>query len=167
MDFLWIIILAAGAIASIMQKNQERQRRTAPMEDDEPAHDPRQEWERRIRRMMGEPDSGPVPAEHQRPATPASVQLPGRTAGHTDADRQHSAHQKATRHKHPEPAVTAPSNRPTQRRHTAATAPTGDSRAAGQADPDRTGKITDEFDLERAIIYSEILKPKFEDYERY
>lgn len=152
MNFLWFIILVAGAVASIMQKNQERQR-TASREDDEPAHDPRQEWERRIRRMLGETDSASDGAE--RPVTPQPVQ-------HTAADTQTSARRKTTRHKQPEPVKTAPSNRKTQQQTVAATR---NSAPADKTGPDGAGSITDGFDLERAVVYSEILKPKFEEYE--
>lgn len=160
MNFLWFILLVAGAVASIMQKNQERQRRTAPHEDDEPAQDPRQEWERRIRRMLGETDSAPDGAE--RPVTPQPVQHTNGPARHTAADTQTSARRKAARHKQPEPVKTAPSNRKTQQQTASATR---NSAPADKTCPDGAGSITDGFDLERAVVYSEILKPKFEEYE--
>lgn len=165
MDHLWIIILVIGAIVSITQKNQEKRRRTATEEGEEPSFDPRREWERRIRELLGEP--APAPAESEQQATPRTMtpktdrrddSLPPPHATMKSALQQQTATAAQRPHKS---TATIKKTQPSPK---SSTAPANDRLSGNGGRAQGAGNIIDDFDLERAVIYSEILKPKFEEY---
>ena len=57
MDNFWIFILIIGAVASIAQKNQQKNKPSMP--EGEPTLDPKAEWERRMREIFGHRVLGP------------------------------------------------------------------------------------------------------------
>lgn len=156
---LWMIILIAGAIMSISQKDQKKRPGTASDNEDTPAPDRREEWNRRMRDIFGDlPTAPPVPTAPHYP----------QPAGRQGIDPAHPLARAAKRESAATERVAAA---PKSQKHKAAAktigsgkaqaCPTEPKAAVGNTD---YGRMIDEFDLERAVIYSEILKPKFEEY---
>lgn len=162
---LWMIILIAGAIMSVSQKDQKKRSGTASDNEDTPAPDRREEWNRRMRDILfGDlPTAPPVPTA---PHYPQHVGKQGIDPAHPlarAAKRESAATEKVTA----ERVAAAP--KPQKHKNTAKTVGS-DKAQARPAEPKAAvgntdyGRMIDEFDLERAVIYSEILKPKFEEY---
>ena len=162
---LWMIILIAGAIMSVSQKDQKKRSGTASDNEDTPAPDRREEWNRRMRDILfgDSPTAPPVPTA---PHYPQPVGTQGIDLDHPlarAAKRESAATEKVTA----ERVAAAP--KPQKHKNTAKVVgcnkaqacPTEPKAAVGNTDYRR---MIDEFDLERAVIYSEILKPKFEEY---
>ena len=176
MNSLWIIILIAGAVISIAQKNQQRQRNVGP--NDDPTLDPQAEWERRLREILGDstppkseaPEAMPTTTAQQtkqvepleRPAKPSQTQ-PATTITRTSA---HSSTIQNTNY-------TAKPSFSSISAQNSAKAATNKANKATQSNPIKEGDITtenieisriiDDFTMEKAVIYSEILRPKFEE----
>lgn len=156
---LWMIILIAGAIMSISQKDQKKRAGTASDNEDTPAPDRREEWNKRMRDIFGDqPTAPPVPTAPHYPQ-PAGTQgidsdhpLARATKREAAATERVVAAPKSQKHKNTAKVV---GNDKAQAR------PAEPKAAVGNTD---CGRMIDEFDLERAVIYSEILKPKFEEY---
>lgn len=159
-----MIILIAGAIMSVSQKDQKKRHGTASDNEDTPAPDRREEWNRRMRDIFGDlPTAPPVPTA---PHYPQPVGTQGIDPAHPlarVAKRESTAAEKITA----ERVAVAPKSQ----KHKAAAKTVGGNKAqARPAEPKAAvgntdyGRMIDEFDLERAVIYSEILKPKFEEY---
>ena len=170
MSNLWIIILIAGAVISFAQKNQQKQKNVGPSND--PTLDPQAEWERRLREILGDntpqkseaPEAMPTTTAQQtkqvepieRPAKPSQTQ-PATTVARTSA---HSSTIQNTSFS----SISAQNS---------AKAATNKANKATQSNPIKEGDITaenseinriiDDFTMEKAVIYSEILRPKFEE----
>lgn len=162
---LWMIILIAGAIMSVSQKNQKKRPGTASDNEDTPAPDRREEWNRRMRDILfgDSPTAPPVPTA---PHYPQPVGKQGIDPAHPLA-RAAKRESAATERVAAERVAAAPKSQ----KHKAAAKTVGSDKAqARPAEPKAAvgntdyGRMIDEFDLERAVIYSEILKPKFEEY---
>lgn len=164
MDYFWIIILIAGAIMSSMQNDRKKKRRpstpTKPAEAGET--DLSQEWERRMRDVFGEqhPLTPPTPkGSERRTAAPNrgtdTEQTLAQAMARQSVSAERAAIQKPKTHKKTAKATADIKQQPLP------TAPAEPKKTRQNAD---YGRIIDEFDLERAVIYSEILKPKFEEY---
>lgn len=156
---LWMIILIAGAIMSVSQKDQKKRPCTASDNDDTPAPDRRKEWNRRMRDIFGDlSTTSPVPTAPHYPQ-PAGTQgidpdhpLARAAKKQSAAAERVAAAPKPQKHKNTAKAVGSDK---------AQVRPTEPESAVVNTD---YGRMIDEFDLERAVIYSEILKPKFEEY---
>ena len=154
-----MIILIAGAIMSVSQKDHKKRHGTASDNEDTPAPDRREEWNRRMRDIFGDlPTAPPVPTA---PHYPQSVGTQGIDPDHPlarAAKRESAAAERVAAApkspKHKNTAKTVGSDKAQAR-------PTEPKTAVGNTD---YGRMIDEFDFERAVIYSEILKPKFEEY---
>ena len=153
-----MIILIAGAIMSVSQKNQKKRAGTASDNEDTPAPDRREEWNRRMRDIFGDLPTAP---HYPQPV------------GKQDIDPAHPLASAAKRESAATERVTAErvAAAPKSQKHKAAAKTVGSDKAqARPAEPKAAvgntdyGRMIDEFDLERAVIYSEILKPKFEEY---
>ena len=164
MDYFWIIILIAGAIISSMQNDRKKKRRpstpTKPAEAGET--DLSQEWERRMRDVFGEqhPLTPPAPkGSERRTAAPNrgtdTEQTLAQAMARQSVSAERAAIQKPKSHKKTAKATVDIKQQPLPN------APAEPKKTRQNAD---YGRIIDEFDLERAVIYSEILKPKFEEY---
>lgn len=159
-----MIILIAGAIMSVSQKDQKKRHGTASDNEDTPAPDRREEWNRRMRDIFGDlPTAPPVPTA---PHYPQPADRQGIDSDHPLA-RAAKRESAATERVAAERVAAAPK----PQKHKAAAKTVGSDKAqARPAEPKAAvgntdyGRIIDEFDLERAVIYSEILKPKFEEY---
>lgn len=149
---------------SSMQNDRKKKRRpaapTKPAEAGET--DLSQEWERRMRDVFGEqhPLTPPAPkGSERRTAAPNrgidTEQTLAQAMARQSVSAERAAIQKPKSHKKTAKATVDIKQQPLP------TAPAEPKRTRQNAD---YGRIIDEFDLERAVIYSEILKPKFEEY---
>ena len=153
MDNFWIFIVIIGAVISLAQKSPQK----ASSSDDTPTADPQQELERQIRELLGEkPASKPAPAEQKRVETPAPMPIPtpviiknnrvDNTTTSTHIQEQSKIKTVATA------KVATPTNK-------------AKGKAAADDEPNEIiGQIIDDFTMEKAVIYAEILKPKYEEY---
>ncbi len=144
---------------SISQKDQKKRRNTASDNEDTPVPDRREEWNRRMRDIFGDlPTAPPVqPAPHD--PQPANTQR-------IDPD-----HPLASAAKKQSAAAERVAVAPKSPKHKNAAKTVGSDKAQARPTEPKTevgntdyGRMIDEFDLERAVIYSEILKPKFEEF---
>ena len=144
MDNIWIFLVIIGAIFSFAQKNQsKRQGSDAPTEENngEESATPHEMMERRLREMLGEESSKRVPTPIVVPITqPAKAKAVSKSV-HTAVLQQ-------------KPMTTL--NTKTSQ-HTASI-----TKKESQNSP--KSKIIEEFTMEKAVVYSEILKPKFEEF---
>lgn len=157
LDNIWIFVVIIGAVISIAQKNQQKQINAESGE--EPSLDPQAELERRTREIFGEGKSVEQTAENK--PMPAPVQ-PSNTI-----DR---------------PAYTQPKVASTQYKAKGANRSADSTihntsnkfaNSAKKQDPIKRGDITskqsdideiiDDFTMEKALIYSEVIRPKFEE----
>lgn len=149
---------------SVSQKDQKKRHGTASDNEDTPAPDRREEWNRRMRDIFGDlPTAPPVPTA---PHYPQPVGTQGIDPDHPlarAAKRESAAAEKVTA----ERVAAAPKSQ----KHKAAAKTVGSDKAQVRPAESESavvntdyGRMIDEFDLERAVIYSEILKPKFEEY---
>lgn len=157
LDNIWIFVVIIGAVISIAQKNQQKQRNSESGE--EPSLDPQAELERRMREIFGEGKSVEQTPENK--PTPAPVQ-PSNTINR--------------------PAYTQPKVASTQYKAKGANQSANSTiyntsskfaNSAKKQDPIKRGEITskqsdideiiDDFTMEKALIYSEVIRPKFEE----
>lgn len=168
MDNFWIFIVIIGAVISLAQKGQKQ---TPAESDDTTQPNPQQEWERRIREIMNEQKGSAHPQDRkattptQRPQTPhlprptvtptpkavctnnsgeRVVTLATTSKTRAYAPKQESFNTPANNHK----PTTSESNKML------------DAKEEGS----NIDAILDDFSMEKAVIYAEILKPKYEEY---
>ena len=166
MDNFWIFIVIIGAVISLAQKGQKQ----APAESDDTTQpNPQQEWERRIREIINEQKGSTHPQDRkgttptQRPQTP---HLPRPTVTPTPKRTDNSGERVATLATTPKRRIYAPKqesfNTPTNN-HKPTTSESNkmlDAKEEGS----NIDAILDDFSMEKAVIYAEILKPKYEGY---
>ena len=166
MDNFWIFIVIIGAVISLAQKGQKQ----APAESDDTTQpNPQQEWERRIREIINEQKGSTHPQDRkgttptQRPQTP---HLPRPTVTPTPKRTDNSGERVATLATTPKRRIYAPKqesfNTPTNN-HKPTTSESNkmlDAKEEGS----NIDAILDDFSMEKAVIYAEILKPKYEEY---
>lgn len=149
---------------SSMQNDRKKKRRSAtPTKPAEAAEtDLSQEWERRMRDVFGEqhPSTTPAPKGPERRTTAPNRSIDtehtlAQAMARQSVSAERAAIQKLKSHKKTAKATIDIKQQPLP------TAPAEPKKTRQNAD---YGRIIDEFDLERAVIYSEILKPKFEEY---
>ena len=135
---LWIVVIAAAMIFNVVSQSRKQAKKQARQAGDR--HAGSEAW------PSWDPAAGPQPDSREDTPVRQEVQpavAPGATptmAGHTAPLSGRSDVQKgrmtATEHPHA---------------------------AYDDAQEDATAEITEDFDLRRAVIYSEILKPKFDE----
>lgn len=177
MDNFWIIIIIIGAVISLSQKNQKK----APAEsDDYPQPNPQQEWERRLREIM----------EEHKTSTPSSPAQPRPVGGNTRTLEQtvtpipnakpqmkmrpkHSPTEASRRvadnTSHPaRPSTIMQANRGEVTSAVSNKDNTANSKIKATSTKHESDfsidRILDDFSMEKAVIYAEILKPKHEEY---
>ena len=173
LDNIWIFVVIIGAVISIAQKNQQRQRNVGP--NDAPTLDPQAELERRMREIFGDitlsesetADVTPTTTVQQveqmeRPVNPQQAQAATTTMR---ANTYSSTIQKPN-------YTTKPSFSSVSAQNSTKVA-INKANKTMQSDPIKDGDITaqnseinkiiDDFTMEKAVIYSEILRPKFEE----
>ena len=147
MDNIWIFIVIIGAVISLAQKNQKK-----PMTESEnaPQPNPQEEWERQLREILGERPQTPAAPKHasqpiERDITPANKQPTPSPSKRVVAPSPKS---KTT--------IQQPINaKKDNKLQEMQTKPEGEINIEG---------IIDDFSMEKAVIYAEILKPKYEEY---
>ena len=147
MDNIWIFIVIIGAVISLAQKNQKK-----PMTESEnaPQPNPQEEWERQLREILGErpqTPAAPKPASQpiERDIIPENKQptpLQSKRVVAPSPKSKTSIQQSINAKK---------DNKPQEMQ----TKPEGEINIEG---------IIDDFSMEKAVIYAEILKPKYEEY---
>ena len=178
MDNLWIFLVIIGAVFSMVQKNQQKNKPVG--EDNEPTLAPQTEWERRVRELLGEDktpenrlktSSTQVEPQKSRETTPESKMQP--MASTTTVQKPKMASQMISMNRGGSSiATTAKSNsKATKSNNDNTTIKT--SGKAKYGNPIKDGDITaqnseineilEDFTMEKAVIYSEILRPKFEE----
>ena len=153
MDNFWIFIVIIGAVISLAQKSPKK----ASSGDDTPTADPQQELERQIRELLGEnPTNKPAPVEQKRVETPAPMPIP--TLIITPKNRVDTA-TSITKPKHQSKIKVAATAK------VATTTNKATNKSTADDEPNEIiGQIVDDFTMEKAVIYAEILKPKYEEY---
>ena len=162
MDNFWLILLIFGAISIFSRKN-EKQSRT-PQADAEGGnqgeHIPT-EWERRIRELLGEENSSNVPqstpSTATQPINPSKrVHTPTTIKRKEVNNTSQMAQNRATTGKS---AMTQTAvNR--QKTHFTITDKIKEGEIGSKGEIET---ILEDFSMEKAVIYSEILKPKYEE----
>ncbi len=134
MDLLWLFILIFGVVVSIGQKSQKK----APAEGETMPEqlDPHQEFERRIRELLQEdkPAAKPAASTTKQVATMATERV--------KVEKTQS--RVATKNMGAPRAKEQPKEQPKE--------------------AEELDQIVNDFSIEKAVIYAEILKPKYEEY---
>ena len=147
MDNIWIFLVIIGAVVSFAQKNQSKRqsksdKTTDAEHNDDKTMTPHEMLERRVREILGEDTPQRVPSPKVAlPSQPAKAKPATKSARTTTAQQR--------------PAVTTPNAKTAQPSATA---------TKNQPQNGPNSKIIEEFTMEKAVIYSEILKPKFEEF---
>lgn len=138
MSTYWIFIAVCGIILSIAKKNQNKQRKRASIETPTPdAQSPQTELERQLRELL-----------HQNPVhtTTSTYPIPNKNTQKSTTVKRKTANMPQTKN------IIANNNHP-------------------KAEPQKNNHpneqiegILEDFSMEKAVIYSEILKPKYEEY---
>lgn len=168
MGSFWIFFLFLGIVALVKRKEMASQEDTTPQNTPTgaPTEDEKQEIERRIREILGEPQ----PQKRVVTAQPAKRVAPAQSATPRPAVRParpkvkvqptHTSLEQIT------PEISMSSHRltqPTPSRSTASSRKQQNltTEIAGKSELDA---MIDDFTIEKAVIYSEILEPKFKEY---
>lgn len=160
MSNFWLILLIFGVVASFSRKNEKRSGVPTP-ETGENEQDVQTEWERKIRELLGEGESSTTP----HPATNA----PKQSVNPTHATQTSLANERKGSYtpiapqqsrivrgkKQPTSTISAKSKTSDQYKDKIKEGEIGSN--------DEIKAILDDFSMEKAVIYSEILKPKYEE----
>lgn len=170
MDNIWIFLVIIGAIFSFAQKNQGKRQQgsdeAAEGHEGEETVNPHDMLERRVRELLGEetPKSNPMPTH--KPARSADTTTSSQQGANRPTLRTSVARPTmTTKQQTAKSAISMP-----QAKRTQAIALDGNiaSQKAVSAQTrghnEQIGQIIDDFSMEKAVIYSEILKPKFEEF---
>lgn len=172
MDNIWIFLVIIGAIFSFAQKNQSKRQQgsDAPTEgnNEEGPVTPHKMMERRLRELLGEEQTKKVPTPASAPTSttptarqgkikpihgtldsrPTVASLQQKNTKQTLSVAQYKAQQEKTTNHNANNKPSSPSIKP----------------AHASTNNGQIGQIIDDFSMEKAVIYSEILKPKFEEF---
>lgn len=167
MDNLWIFIVIIGAVISLSQKSHKK----ASTESDNPTPpNPQEEWERQLRELLGDKE----PHTPKRSAPSPTVSPSERTTIPKQDIHPTSCEDRRVVKRTPQPPevlLEVQASRATSfAEQKAATKPktNANGNLTRKAAPDNQGndidKIIEDFSMEKAVIYAEILKPKYEEY---
>ena len=162
MDNFWLILLIFGAISIFSRRNEKQSR--MPQADDEGEnqgeHIPT-EWERRIRELLGEENSSNVPQSSQNTAT-QPINSSKRVHTPTTIKRKEVNNTSQLAQNRATTGKSAMTQTTINRQKTHSTIPDkikeGEIGSKGEIET-----ILEDFSMEKAVIYSEILKPKYEE----
>ncbi len=168
MDNLWIFIVIVGAVISLVQKNAKN---STDEGEKAPNPNPQEEWERQLRELLGEgktakspspttlqgsdsPTPRPISPKPATVATPRRVApiAPAQTAKRVEYAAAVKPHKQANRVAGEQAKVVAKENKAIANPSTY------------EMSNENIGQILDDFTMEKAVIYAEILKPKYEEY---
>ncbi len=136
MDIFWVFILIFGIIVSIGQKASKKQ--TAEDEEGEPMPMSEQEMERRIRELLEGKPSPQKPASQPVASSPATP----------------SISKKSKPQKQHKPSAQTTAKQPKKY----------DPIKQTEIKSGEIGRIVEDFTIEKAVIYSEIMNPKYKEY---
>lgn len=167
MDNFWIFIIIIGAVMSLAQKGQKK---PAEEVDDTPQPaDPHKEFERRIREILNEQKFDSTPAQNKAESPARHTTAPASRP--TLSPRPEPMLQSASR---PKSTAAKYSHRPAgnqellyKNKTASLSHQTTSTQPASRQNNDESreiDKIIDDFTMEKAVIYAEILKPKYEEY---
>lgn len=183
MDNIWIILLIVGAVISLTQKNTKRRPQT-----DSDEEQPRDVLQKHLEEIFGrgaEHPAAPRPSAMPMPQPP--VRKPSAETADTAPAARPKTQDTAPRQQTAEPkkhirSTAETSARDTSHRNQAMAQATrrqqqqkppaieqqqlrkGSAQTPAHHSDNELERIIEEFDMERAVIYSEILKPKYEEY---
>ena len=135
MDNIWIILLIVGAVISLTQKNTKRR----PQTDSDEEEQPRDVLQKHLEEIFGRGE------EHPAAPRPTAMPMPQPPVRKMAQATRRQQQQK-------------PSAIQTQQLRK------GSAETPAHHSDNELERIIEEFDMERAVIYSEILKPKYEEY---
>lgn len=168
MDIFWVFILLFGIIVSIGNKASKQQVPTS--EEGEPTTSPEENMERRIRELLEgkpthkAPKPSPKPINTPTPTHSKGSTTPQPSVQNATVQRSHTSKQALTPQKTTTSSRTAsqtPKNIKTSPKQTnVATDPI----KQGEIKQSEIGRIIDDFTIEKATIYAEIMRPKHEEY---
>ena len=160
MDIFWVFILIFGVIVSIGQKASKQQ---APTDvESEPTLSPEEEMERRIRELLEGKQTPPKATPPVQPAAkPVTPQKSFTPAPAATPQRAAVPQRVAT--------PTRPSATPARVTKNATKASTRTNKTTdpikqGEIKQSEIGRIIDDFTIEKATIYAEIMNPKYKEY---
>ena len=183
MDNIWIILLIVGAVISLTQKNTKRRPQT-----DSDEEQPRDVLQKHLEEIFGrgaEHPAAPRPTAMPMPQPPvrkpsaetADTAPAARPKTQDTAPRQQTAEPKkhirstaetsARDASHRNRAMAQATRRQQQQKPSAIQTQQlrkGSAETPAHHSDNELERIIEEFDMERAVIYSEILKPKYEEY---
>lgn len=160
MDIFWVFILIFGVIVSIGQKASKQQAPTD--EESEPTLSPEEEMERRIRELLEGKQTPPKATPPVQPTTkPAAPQKSFTPAPAATPQRAAVPQRVAT--------PTRPSAPPARATKSATKASTRTNKITdpikqSEIKQSEIGRIIDDFTIEKATIYAEIMNPKYKEY---
>ena len=137
MDNIWIFVVIIGAAISLIQKvQQNKQNEGSESDNNEKQYtDAKKEFERQIRRILQGEDESIKPASRSVTPSPATA---------TKTTPQVSLHRTKSQSSSIEnKSAASTSSNPTS---------------------EKIEDILDDFSMEKAVIYSEILNPKYKEY---
>ena len=174
MDNIWIFLVIIGAIFSFAQKNQGKRQQGSDEAYEgrkgEETVNPHEMLERRVRELLGEetPKSNPMPTH--KPARSADTTTSSQQGANRPTLRTSVARPTITTKQQTVKSATSTPQYRSQAKRTQAIASDGNiaSQKAVSAQTrghnEQIGQIIDDFSMQKAVIYSEILKPKFEEF---
>lgn len=174
MDNIWIFLVIIGTIFSFAQKNQGKRQQGSDEADKghegEETVNPHEMLERRVRELLGEdsPKSNPMPTH--KPARSADTTTSSQQDTNRPMPRTSVARPTMTTKQHTAKSATSMTQYRSQTKQAQAIALDGNTipqkavSAQQKGHNEQIGQIIDDFSMEKAVIYSEILKPKFEEF---
>lgn len=174
MDNIWIFLVIIGAIFSFAQKNQGKRQQGSDEayegHEGEETVNPHEMLERRVRELLGEetPKSNPMPTH--KPARSADTTTSSQQGANRPTLRTSVARPTmTTKQQQTAKSATSMTQYRSQTKQAQAiamdnTIPQKAVSAQQKGRNEQIGQIIDDFSMQKAVIYSEILKPKFEEF---
>ena len=159
MDNIWIFIVIIGAVISLAQKNQKRPKTES---DNTPQPNPHEEWERQLREILGEGRPKTTTQANKPTESSAMPEYKARPVRTSRESRRVDTPSQQVLHKSQPKRTTNVNNSTTQSQYTKENKP--QEAPKKQEDNNNIERIIDDFSMEKAVIYAEILKPKYEEY---
>lgn len=164
MDNFWLYIIIFGAIISFVQKMSKQ---NVPQDDSEPQIPTEEDIKRQLRELLGD-----NPAQQKQGSVrPKSSATHPTTSTHSDIEPQNTA-----TNAYPKRSITLPVDKApihtmlnvqksTPAKSLKSASPTSMPKATPTEEPtSNIEAVLEDFTMEKAVIYAEILKPKYEEY---
>lgn len=160
MDLLWLFIIIFGAVVSLGQKSQKK---TLEGEGNMPETiDPEAEFERQIRELLGETRTSAKPAESTTPNTTTTQKQTAHETSKSARRERVASVQNGTNYQTStvnHKAQSTPVEKTTIKSKEAVGKTTNQKQESSEVE-----QMIDDFSIEKAVIYAEILKPKYEEF---